>query len=73
MDTAGQRERLSRTEDARHDGDARVLGLALGVVDAQDPDRREADGLVAGHGGRSRQAGGERASGWSKLLLLLLP
>lgn len=42
-----------RTEDARHDGDARVLGLALGAVDAEDLERRQPDGLVpSGHDGR---------------------
>jgi hypothetical protein len=35
------------TEDAGHDGDARVFGLALGIVHPQRFEGREADGLGA--------------------------
>lgn len=40
-------------ENAGHDGDARVFGLPLGIVDAQRFQRRETDCLGApGHVGR---------------------
>lgn len=40
------RGRRERTEDARHDGDARVLDLALRIVDAQGLEGGKADSLV---------------------------
>lgn len=46
-------ERWAHTENAGHDGDARVFGLPLGIVDAQRFQRRETDCLGApGHVGR---------------------
>lgn len=42
----GSRGRGKRTEDARHDGDAWVLDLALRIVDAQGLEGRKANSLV---------------------------
>lgn len=39
--------RGAHTQDAGHDGDARVFGLALGIVDAQRLEGGETDGLGA--------------------------
>ena len=49
-----------RTENARHDGDTRVLDLALGIVDAQGLERGKTDCLVfAGHGDGLRRGVGD--------------
>jgi hypothetical protein len=51
-------------QDGGHDGDARVLGLALGVVNAQRLEGREADGTGSGgHGGRLWISGGRGIGG----------
>lgn len=40
----GKQSRL--TEDRGHDGHARLLALTVGILDAQDLERRQAHGLV---------------------------